>query len=611
MKRILSFVYILIIGSIAFGQTPSDKYQSLLKKADTYYRVKNYKTAAATYTQAFKLNHWKASSDERYNAACAFALAGIPDSTFYHLIFIVRFNGYSKYEQIANDADLRSIQKDKRWKPLLDMVKLNIKNKEAKLNKVLIRELDSIYKEDQQSRNRMNDIVQNYGYQSNEFHELAETMHKKDSTNLISIKKIIDHYGWLGEDVIGEEGNSTLFLVIQHSDQKTQEKYLPVMREAVKKGNAKASALALLEDRVALGQGKKQIYGSQIILDPKTGKDTLAPIEDFVNVDKRREAVGLEPLEEYVKYWGIVLKKKEKVKPTTFNYTNSDFATATEIHDSIVGPTNVADGFGSQRDFKISRGYQESNSAWFKFTINRDTVLTFDIVPTNSKDDYDFILFKCSNPDCITKIQSNEIKPDRWCFSINYDKNGSTGLSENAPTAYLGAGPGFGYVSGLPVKAGDTYYLMVDFAENYHHTPDGFTVYFYNYWPNKPKGLLTKRTQATINKPVILENVWFETNKTILLKGSSIALDKLVSQMQANKTMKVEVRGHTDNTGDEVKNQKLSEDRAKAIVDYLVLKKIDRTQLSYKGFGSKQPLASNDTEEGKKKNRRVEFVVIK
>jgi outer membrane protein OmpA-like peptidoglycan-associated protein len=310
---------------------------------------------------------------------------------------------------------------------------------------------------------------------------------------------------------------------------------------------------------------------------------------------------------------GIAFGQTLNIKNKEAKQNNSDFVTATEIHDSIFGPTNVANGFGTQRDFKISRGYQESNSAWFKFTINRDTTLTFDIVPTNSKDDYDFILFKCSNPDCIKKIQSNEIRPDRWCFSINFDKNGSTGLSEYAITDYADAGPGFGYVSGLPVKAGDTYYLMVDFSENYDKIPNGFTIYFYNLWPAKPKILLQKRPSKnpSLPTPIVLENVLFETNKTILLKGSTVSLDKLVSQMQANKTMKIEVRGHTDNTGDEVKNKKLSEKRAKAIVDYLVSKKIDMTRLSYKGFGSKQPLASNDTEEGKKKNRRVEFVVIR
>ncbi len=614
MKKNFFIFCFLILGTIVYGQDPSSqKYIGLIKKADTFYRVKNYKSSALTYSQAFKLNHWKVSIEDRYNAACVFALAEMPDSSFFYLNNIAITADYANYHQITTDHDLQSLRKDKRWKQLIEIVKQNKEKEEAKLNKPLIQELDSIRIEDQKYRLKINDIEVNYGFDSEEMQELFKTINEKDSINLIKVKYILNTYGWLGPDVVGDEGNTTLFLVIQHSDQKTQEKYLPIMRETVKNGKAQASDLALLEDRVALRQGKKQIYGSQIIKDPKTGKDTLAPIENFVNVDKRRAAVGLGLLEEYVKKWGIVYKTKAIKKERQSEFSNSDFATATEIRDSIIGPMNVSSGYGSQLDFKVSEGYKEENSAWFKFTIDFDTVITFDIVPENPKDDYDFILFKCPKADCINKIQTNVKRPDRWCFSINYDKNGSTGLSEYASSAYLGAGPGYGYVSGLPVKAGETCYLMINFPENYHRTPKGFTIYFYNYWPKKPKELKTKRSATNTlpsRTPIVLENVLFELNKTVLLKESSLALDKLVDQLQTDKTMKIEIKGHTDNTGNEIENQKLSERRAKAIVDYLVAKNIDKNRLSFKGFGSKQPIASNDTEEGRKKNRRVEFFVI-
>ena len=63
-----------------------------------------------------------------------------------------------------------------------------------------------------------------------------------------------------------------------------------------------------------------------------------------------------------------------------------------------------------------------------------------------------------------------------------------------------------------------------------------------------------------------------------------------------------------DEIGDEIKNQQLSEERAKSVVNYLISKNVDKTRLSFKGMGSKQPILSNNTEEGRKKNRRVEFV---
>ena len=85
-----------------------------------------------------------------------------------------------------------------------------------------------------------------------------------------------------------------------------------MMREAVKNGKAAGSSLALLEDRVALGQEKKQIYGSQIHRDQRTGKYFVAPIEDEFNVNRRRASVGLEPLEDYVKHWNIDYKLPSK-----------------------------------------------------------------------------------------------------------------------------------------------------------------------------------------------------------------------------------------------------------------------------------------------------------
>ena len=77
------------------------------------------------------------------------------------------------------------------------------------------------------------------------------------------------------------------------------------MRAAVKNGKALSSRLALLVDRVALGQGKKQIYGSQIGMDMQTQLYYVSPLEDPDNVDNRRLEVGLEPLVEYVKTWQI------------------------------------------------------------------------------------------------------------------------------------------------------------------------------------------------------------------------------------------------------------------------------------------------------------------
>lgn len=309
---------IICWGFIQFSFGQNIEYTTLIRKADSLYTAKNYKTSALTYSKAFETNEWKGLATDRYNAACSWALAGNADSAFFQLDRIVKNANYTNYAHITTDADLVSLYNDQRWKPLLAAVWQNKEKAEVNLNRPLVNQLDSIFTEDQQYRMQMEAIEKKSGWESKEMKALWETINKSDSVNLVKIKTILDTHGWLGADVVGDKGNQTLFLVIQHSDQLTQEKYLPMMREAVKNGKAHGSSLALLEDRVALGQGKKQLYGSQIGRDEKTQAYFVLPLEDPDNVDKRRAEVGLPPLAEYVVHWQIKWNveeyKKEQLK---------------------------------------------------------------------------------------------------------------------------------------------------------------------------------------------------------------------------------------------------------------------------------------------------------
>ena len=178
-------------------------------------------------------------------------------------------------------------------------------NSKIIFNKSLTTQLDSIYFNDQEIRLRLDSMEKIYNWQSPEMQTLLKKMDYQDSINLICVKSILDKYGWLGANEVGKQGNNTLFLVIQHADHLTQEKYLPIMREAVKKGNASSNALALLEDRVALDEGRKQIYGSQVFMYSDTNKYSVRPLEDPDSVDKRRAEVGLQPIALYLDRWGI------------------------------------------------------------------------------------------------------------------------------------------------------------------------------------------------------------------------------------------------------------------------------------------------------------------
>jgi outer membrane protein OmpA-like peptidoglycan-associated protein len=80
--------------------------------------------------------------------------------------------------------------------------------------------------------------------------------------------------------------------------------------------------------------------------------------------------------------------------------------------------------------------------------------------------------------------------------------------------------------------------------------------------------------------------------------------------MKENAQMKIEISGHTDKTGSEPLNFKLSGARAKAVVDYLIQKGIDRSRMEFRGYGSLQPISDNTTAAGRAKNRRVEFKIL-
>jgi outer membrane protein OmpA-like peptidoglycan-associated protein/tetratricopeptide (TPR) repeat protein len=116
--------------------------------------------------------------------------------------------------------------------------------------------------------------------------------------------------------------------------------------------------------------------------------------------------------------------------------------------------------------------------------------------------------------------------------------------------------------------------------------------------------------KVEVGTKVVLENIYFETNKATLTAASYPQLNQVVAFLQNNETVRLEISGHTDNVGSLKANLKLSEDRAKAVVAYLSGNGIDKSRLEAKGYAFNQPIAPNDTPEGRERNRRVEFKVI-
>jgi len=212
-------------------------------------------------------------------------------------------------DNILKDKDFSKLYYQKGWqkfKKRIDSIKLNYNNE-------VRRELITVRDKDQSIR-----LILLESRKSND-NALIKKVHDRmkiiDTQSAIIVGKIIDKYGWLGSDKIGSEANQTLFLGIQHIDDLVvQNKYLPILKDAVKKGNAEPWHFAFLTDRILMNQGKKQIYGTQTIISKKPEDSYVVPLQDPDKVDELRKGIGLEPLNDYLQEEGLSWNLEEYKK---------------------------------------------------------------------------------------------------------------------------------------------------------------------------------------------------------------------------------------------------------------------------------------------------------
>lgn len=112
------------------------------------------------------------------------------------------------------------------------------------------------------------------------------------------------------------------------------------------------------------------------------------------------------------------------------------------------------------------------------------------------------------------------------------------------------------------------------------------------------------------NATVVLNNIFFDVNQFELRPESISELNEVIKFMMANEKLRVEISGHTDNTGTESFNQQLSEKRAQSVANYLISNKIQASRIQIRGYGSKRPILPNETAENRQQNRRIEFKIL-
>jgi outer membrane protein OmpA-like peptidoglycan-associated protein len=210
----------------------------------------------------------------------------------------------------------------------------------------------------------------------------------------------------------------------------------------------------------------------------------------------------------------------------------------------------------------------------------------------------------------------NDIRPYKTIFvkGIVYDNKTKKGLPSNVELIDNRSGKPL-----MLVQTDETGYYFIslptgrDFTFNVNRK--GYFFFSKNYSlndkiPDSTYHLNIYLTPIEVNAVIVLKNIQFEFNGYKLLESSKVELDRVVQILNENPTLKININGHTDNIGGNASNLLLSANRAKAVIDYIIEKGIERNRLQSKGFGASKPIATNDTEDGRAINRRTELVVV-
>lgn len=292
MKKLL-LVFTILAHTCYAQYDNTTRYYTAIQRADAFYRDRDYPAASKAFSEAFLLTQ-EIRPFHLYNGACAAALAGEKDTAFSRLFRRLEVDPGWYSNNIRNDNDLKSLHSNPRWSILLDSLDIRRARIEKNYDKPLRARLLGIIRKDQDIRFKYLDACRAIPQDTVQINALAKEMRRTDSLNLEEIRGILDTSGWVGKEKVGDACDA-FFLVVQHSSLEIQKKYYPLLKKAALRGDISLLKLAMLEDRIAVGEGRPQKYGSQSIKD-RDGYYRIAPLLDTSRVEEWRKEVGMKPL---------------------------------------------------------------------------------------------------------------------------------------------------------------------------------------------------------------------------------------------------------------------------------------------------------------------------
>lgn len=276
-------------------------YNQAIVKADSCYMKKEYAQAESFFNEAFQQDNY-IRGYHLFNAACVASLAGDNDAAFGFLEMRMAKEPDWCMQDVMADKDLAPLHEDSRWSAFARTMQERKNRKESAYDLPLRNELISIGKSDQDIRQQWS-IANRQSASKQVTDSLLREMSHRDSINQQKIFQILDTRGWVGKELVGD-ACEVFWMVTQHASVQQQQKYLPVFKAAVKKGDIHPSHVAMMEDRINVFEGKPQKYGSQLHTG-SDGKEQLYPLQDEKRVDEWRKEVGMEPLADYLRRMGV------------------------------------------------------------------------------------------------------------------------------------------------------------------------------------------------------------------------------------------------------------------------------------------------------------------
>ena len=304
MARIITTLILVCLASGLGAQS----YTDLLENARAAYQAREFALALTHYKSAFGTGD--PSPDQMMEAVRVASLLEDRDEAFRLLNQAIDL-GWMEIEETLDDPELFDLQRDDRWPETINRM-LEVRHQsDSDLEAALIRDLQEIDSLNQLYRLQLQASGSETGWDTPEMRNLWMKQRLLDSLNLVRISEILNTYGYPEREVVGDLSEVPVQVVLNANHQ-VIEAFLPYFEAAVEDGQLPGSYLAEMVDKVRIGNGLEQLYGTQLIIDPENGDLRFAPIEDPADVNERRAAFGLEPIEDYAKRFGIKYKSKRR-----------------------------------------------------------------------------------------------------------------------------------------------------------------------------------------------------------------------------------------------------------------------------------------------------------